>query len=157
MEHIFHRSGKIYPWFRWCVITRRDERGVNPCWKLKCALERWMRRFEECLSLSRFNSPFFLADCVKTNTSDIVIPTKVGIQLILAGYGSPVEFTPRKRGGDDTPQWTFQTVYRKENPVGRTLWLNLPPRSRRFWRDLIKGAARASESAAFCDEGDACV
>src|SRR3989304_1223321 len=26
-------------------------------------------------------------DCVKTNTSVIVIPTKVGIQLIFAGYG----------------------------------------------------------------------
>ena len=36
------------------------------------------------------------------NTSNIVIPTKVGIQFMLAGYGSPPEFTPRKRSGDDT-------------------------------------------------------
>ncbi len=37
---------------------------------------------------------------VKTNASAIV--TKVEIQVRLAEYGSPLEFIPRKRDGEDT-------------------------------------------------------
>jgi hypothetical protein len=39
-----------------------------------------------------------LTDRVKTNISDIVIPTEVGIQPMLAGYGDP-----RFRGDDTSP------------------------------------------------------
>jgi hypothetical protein len=56
-------------------------------------------------------------DCVKTNTSGFVIPTKVGrrldsarIQFMFAGFGSPLFPKGRLRRAGMTPRWTFHTV-----------------------------------------------